>query len=201
MVFAAQVGLDRTVIEGAEVGQHRIDYGFRWVGAEAAVCLQTLPHHLGRESGEDGRSHILTGLFQCPARTSGWFDGAAVDEYQAAGEVGFGRRQLQRHVRAPGVADDHRPLPSHGPDKACRVFGDGGEIEAIVHLSGLAVSPLVKSGDAEIGGQRRSHQVPDVAGGRQPMQQKHRLALAAPVPVVEREAAQVDMAILGVVHG
>ena len=73
---------------------------------------------------------------------------------------GWVTARLQRHIGAPGVAHDYGTLPSHYRNESRRIAQHCGEVVTLIHLRRLAVPPLVQSGDAKIGGQRRSHQSP-----------------------------------------
>ena len=215
VVFPAQAGLYRAVVQDAEIGQHGVNHRRGRFRAEPPGGDDPFPHHRRREAGKNRRRHILPGLLRRPAGPRRRLNGAAVHKDQAGRQLRLRRRQLQGHIGAPGMAHDEGPPPAQGGEQRRGVAGHAGEVVARVHLRRAPVSPLVRRRHPQAaGGQARRHQIPDVAGGRQAVQQQNRGAsaagavwavavaiAAAPVPVVESEAAQVHIAILGVREG
>ena len=196
VVFPAQPGLNRAVRQHAEVGQHRVNGRRRRRRPEPAAGDYPFPHHLRRKAGENRRRHIPPGLLRRPAGPGRRLNRPPVHKRQPGRDVGPGGGQLQRHIGAPGMPHNNRTPPAHRADKRRRIAGHRGEVVAVVHLSRPAMPPLVQRRNAEIRGQHRRRQVPNVASGSQPVQQQNGPAGAAPVAVVEGKAAQVNITVL-----
>ena len=139
VVVAVELGADRAVVQCLEVGQHhRLESGSQFLGPGP----YPLPELLHGYAAEHRGRHLLSG-FRRAGISGRRLDHTAVDEAKAANQLRVGRRQFQRNVPSPRVADHDGVLQALGFDEARSIAAHAGEIVAVVRLGAVSVASLV----------------------------------------------------------